>query len=136
MASSKSDNEVMQVIATNQAPGAIGPYSQAMAMDRLVFTSGQIPLRADGTVVEGDIKDQTRQVIANLQAVLEAAGAGLETVLKTTVFVQDMDEFAQLNEVYASCFGKHKPARSTVEVARLPRDVRVEIEAIALRKNT
>lgn len=136
MESSKSDNEVMQVIATNQAPGAIGPYSQAMAMDRLVFTSGQIPLRADGTVVEGDIKDQTRQVIANLQAVLEAAGAGLETVLKTTVFVQDMDEFAQLNEVYASCFGKHKPARSTVEVARLPRDVRVEIEAIALRKNT
>ena len=136
MASSKSDNEVMQVIATDQAPGAIGPYSQAMAMDRLVFTSGQIPLRADGTVVEGDIEDQTRQVIANLQAVLEAAGAGLETVLKTTVFVQDMDEFAQLNEVYASCFGNHKPARSTVEVARLPRDVRVEIEAVALRKNT
>lgn len=136
MKSDKSNNGTIQVIATNQAPGAIGPYSQAMAMSQLVFTSGQIPLRADGTVVEGDIEEQTRQVISNLQAVLEAAGAGLETVLKTTVFVKDMNEFAQLNAVYASCFGNHKPARSTVEVARLPRDVRVEIEAVALRKNT
>lgn len=128
-------NNAAQVISTSLAPGAIGPYSQAMAVGDLVFTSGQIPLRADGSLVEGGIADQTRQVIANLQAVLEAAGAGLDTVLKTTVFVKDLNEFGQLNEVYAGCFGAHKPARSTVEVSRLPRDVLVEIEAIARRRN-
>lgn len=126
---------VTQVITTSQAPVAIGPYSQAMATGEWIFTSGQIPLRPDGTLVESGIADQTRQVIANLQAVLEAAGVGLDAVLKTTVFVKDMNEFAQLNEVYASCFGSHKPARSTVEVARLPCDVLVEIEAVARRRN-
>jgi 2-iminobutanoate/2-iminopropanoate deaminase len=118
-------------IATDQAPAAIGPYSQAVQFGNLLFTSGQIPLGQDGQVVEGGIEEQTHQVFRNLEAVLAASGAKFETVIKATVFLKDMTQFAKVNEIYASYFGDHKPARSTVEVARLPRDVFVEIELIA-----
>lgn len=121
----------MRTIQTDAAPRAIGPYSQAIALDKLVFTSGQIPLAADGTPVTGDITAQAEQVIANLRAVLAAAGAKMDDVVKTTVFLKDWDDFAAMNKVYEQAFGSHKPARSTVEVARLPRDFKVEIEAIA-----
>jgi 2-iminobutanoate/2-iminopropanoate deaminase len=120
-----------ELIATTGAPAAIGPYSQAVKAGNLVFTSGQIPLDASGTLVAGGIREQAHQVFRNLQAVLEAAGSSLGQVVKATVFLKDMAAFAELNEVYASYFGDHKPARSTVEVARLPRDVLVEIELIA-----
>ncbi len=120
----------MHVIQTPNAPAAIGPYSQAMVVGNLLFTSGQIPLRADGTLVEGDITVQTTQVLANLKAVIEAAGAGLNKVVKTTVFLKNLDDFTAMNAVYAEAFGSHTPARSTVQVAKLPRDVLVEIEAI------
>jgi 2-iminobutanoate/2-iminopropanoate deaminase len=121
----------MEIIATESAPAAIGPYAQAVKLGGLLFTSGQIPLGLDGQIVQGGIKEQTHQVFANLRAVLEAAGSSFASVLKVTVFIKDMNQFADLNEVYASYFGDHKPARSTVEVARLPRDVFVEIELIA-----
>jgi 2-iminobutanoate/2-iminopropanoate deaminase len=121
----------MEIIATESAPAAIGPYAQAVKLGDLLFTSGQIPLGLDGQIVQGGIKEQTHQVFANLRAVLEAAGSSFASVLKATVFIKDMNQFADLNEVYASYFGDHKPARSTVEVARLPRDVFVEIELIA-----
>ncbi|HEX5707196.1 MAG TPA: RidA family protein [Pyrinomonadaceae bacterium] len=122
-----------QVISTPNAPQAIGPYSQAIAAAGLVFTSGQIPLDpATGEFVAGGIKEQTGQVLRNLSAVLEAAGSGLDRVLKTTVYLADMDDFAEMNEVYKGFFGRDAPARSTVEAARLPRDARVEIDAIAL----
>lgn len=120
------------VVATNNAPQAIGPYSQAISAEQLVFCSGQIPLRPDGTLVEGNIAEQTRQVLLNLQGVLNAAGSSLAHVVKTTVFLADMNDFAAMNEVYAEFFDAAPPARSTVQVSRLPRDVRVEIEAIAL----
>jgi 2-iminobutanoate/2-iminopropanoate deaminase len=121
------------VVATADAPQAIGPYSQAITIDKLVFCSGQIPLTPTGTIVAGDISDQTRQVLTNLKAVLEASGSSLAQVLKTTVFLADMSDFTAMNAVYAEFFTAEPPARSTVQVARLPRDVRVEIEAIALR---
>jgi 2-iminobutanoate/2-iminopropanoate deaminase len=121
------------VIATANAPQAIGPYSQAITIDNLVFCSGQIPLTPDGNLAEGDISFQTRQVLTNLKALLVASGSSLEQVLKTTVFLADMNEFAAMNAVYAEFFPSVPPARSTVQVARLPRDVRVEIEAIAVR---
>src|SRR5215212_3128452 len=121
------------VVATADAPQAIGPYSQAVAIDNLVFCSGQIPLRPDGSLLEGDIAAQARQVLTNLQALLAAAGSSLDQVLKTTVFLVDMNDFADMNAVYAEFFTSAPPARSTVQVSRLPRDVRVEIEAIALR---
>ncbi|WP_026574036.1 RidA family protein [Bacillus sp. UNC438CL73TsuS30] len=124
----------MKIVQTNQAPAAIGPYSQGIVVNNLFYSSGQIPLTAEGTLAEGDIKVQTHQVFKNLQAVLEAAGASLETVVKATVFIKNMDEFAQLNEVYGEYFHTHKPARSCVEVARLPKDVLVEIEVVALVK--
>lgn len=120
----------MHVIQTPNAPAAIGPYSQAMVVGNLLFTSGQIPLRADGTLVDGDISVQTTQVLANLKAVIEAAGASLNKVVKTTVFLKNLDDFTAMNAVYAEAFGSHTPARSTVQVAKLPRDVLVEIEAI------
>ncbi|RAV08502.1 RidA family protein [Paenibacillus contaminans] len=120
-------------IATNEAPAAIGPYSQAIALGNLIFTSGQIPLAADGQLVEGGIAEQTHQVFRNLQAVLAEAGASFQDVVKATVFLKDMNQFSTVNEIYASYFGDHKPARSTVEVARLPKDVFVEIELIASR---
>lgn len=124
-----------EIIATPNAPQAIGPYSQAIKKGGLVFCSGQIPLDpSTGQVVAGDIAEQTKRVLENLKAVLEAAGAGLDSVVKTTVFVRDLAEFAAMNEVYATYFGSAAPARSTVEVARLPKDVSVEIEAIAFVK--
>lgn len=123
------------IIETKNAPAAVGPYSQAISTDSMVFTAGQIPLvPSSGEMVEGGIVEQTRQVVENLQGVLEAAGAGLDTVLKTTVFLQDMGEFAAMNEVYAGFFSENPPARSTIEVAALPLGARVEIEAVALKK--
>ena len=122
-----------EAVQTSTAPAAIGPYSQATVSGTLVYTSGQIPLRPDGSLLEGDVAAQARQVLDNLKAVLEAAGSGLGQVLKTTVFLKDMDDFAAMNAVYAEYFSDPFPARSTVQVARLPRDVRVEIEAVAER---
>ncbi|MFS0556960.1 RidA family protein [Brevibacillus sp. 179-C9.3 HS] len=118
-------------VSTDKAPAAIGPYSQAAKVGPFLFASGQIPLRADGTLVEGDVVEQTHQVFSNIQAVLAEAGGSLTNVVKATVFIKDMNDFGQLNEVYGHYFGDHKPARSTVEVARLPRDVKVEIEIVA-----
>lgn len=121
----------LTTIATSEAPAAIGPYSQAVQFGNVLFTSGQIPLGLDGQVVSGGIVEQTHQVFRNLEAVLSEAGAKFGDVIKATVFIKDMNQFAQVNEIYASYFGDHKPARSTVEVARLPKDVLVEIELIA-----
>jgi 2-iminobutanoate/2-iminopropanoate deaminase len=120
----------MKLIQTQNAPAAIGPYSQAIQVGSLLFTSGQIPLRADGSLVEGGIEVQTQQVFDNLRAVIEAAGGSLAQVVKTTVFLKDLQDFAAMNGVYEAAFGSHRPARSAVQVARLPRDVLVEIEAI------
>lgn len=123
----------MKRVDTPNAPAAIGPYSQAQIANGMVFTAGQIPLDpASGDLVAGDIAAQTERVMKNVAAVLEAAGASLGTVVKTTVFLRDMNDFAGMNEVYGRHFGDHKPARSTVQAARLPKDVAVEIEAIAL----
>ena len=120
------------IVATESAPKAIGPYSQAVAFNGIVYCSGQIPLDpVTGQIVEGDVAVQTERVLENLKAVLEAAGSSLEKVLKTTVFLNDMGEFTKMNEVYGRYFNTSLPARATVEVARLPRDVRVEIDAIA-----
>ncbi|OMF53919.1 reactive intermediate/imine deaminase [Paenibacillus sp. FSL R5-0490] len=124
----------MKVIQTNQAPAAIGPYSQGITVNNLFYSSGQIPLTAEGVMVDGDVKEQTHQVFKNLQAVLEEAGATLNTVVKATVFIKDMNEFSAINEVYGEYFSTHKPARSCVEVARLPKDALVEIEVVALVK--
>ncbi|MFF2597221.1 RidA family protein [Priestia megaterium] len=124
----------MLQVQTKNAPQAIGPYSQGIVVNNLFYSSGQIPLRPDGTLVEGDVQVQATQVFENLKAVLEEAGASLNTVVKATVFIKDMNDFAALNEVYGEYFGDHKPARSCVEVARLPKDVLVEIEVIALVK--
>ncbi|NHC42397.1 RidA family protein [Bacillus sp. MM2020_1] len=124
----------MKTVQTSQAPAAIGPYSQGIIVNNMFYSSGQIPLTADGTLVTGDIKEQAHQVFQNLLAVLTAAGASFETVVKTTVFIKSMDDFAALNEVYGEYFSIHKPARSCVEVARLPKDVLVEIEVVALVK--
>ncbi|MGA2329126.1 MAG: RidA family protein [Bryobacteraceae bacterium] len=121
-----------QIVTTAQAPKSIGPYSQAVTWNGLAFLSGQIPLDpATGRIVEGDIAVQTERVLENLKAVLEACGSSLAQVLKTTVYLKDMGEFPRMNEVYARYFPENPPARATVEVARLPRDVRVEIDAIA-----
>jgi 2-iminobutanoate/2-iminopropanoate deaminase len=120
-------------IETKNAPAAIGPYSQAQVAGGMVFTAGQIPLDpATMELVAGDIAEQTERVMLNVAAVLEAAGASLDTVVKTTVFLRDMNDFAKMNEVYGRHFGDHKPARSTVQAARLPKDVAVEIDAVAI----
>jgi 2-iminobutanoate/2-iminopropanoate deaminase len=121
-------------VLTDAAPAPIGPYSQAVVVNgSFVYTAGQIPLDpATGQLVEGDIKAQTRQVMHNLEKILLEASSSFRSVIKTTVFLKDMGEFASMNEVYAEFLGESSPARSAVEVARLPRDVRVEIEAIAL----
>ena len=124
----------MRSISTSKATAAIGPYSQGIIVNNLFYSSGQIPLTAEGTMVEGTVEDQTHQVFKNLQAVLEEAGASLNTVVKATVFIKDMNDFGAINEVYAQYFDTHKPARSCVEVARLPKDALVEIEVIALVK--
>ncbi len=130
-----TEREIMpekEIIQTQSAPAAIGPYSQAVRWNGLVFLSGQIPLDpATGQLVEGGIEEQTVRVLENLKAVLEASGARLDTVLKTTIFLKDLADFAKVNEIYGRYFGQNPPARATVEAARLPRDVRVEIEAVA-----
>lgn len=123
----------MEVVATEKAPGAIGPYSQAIKANGMVFCSGQIPIDpTTGNFVSDDVAEQTDQVFKNLAEVLSAAGSGLDKVVKTTVFLADMNDFAAMNEVYGKYFDKNKPARATVQAARLPRDARVEIECIAL----
>lgn len=124
----------MKKIHTEEAPAAIGPYSQGIIIDQLFFSSGQIPLTKEGVMIDGDVKEQTHQVFQNLQAVLKEAGSSLDQVVKATVFISDMNEFADINEVYAEYFNEHNPARSCVEVARLPKDAKVEIEVIALTK--
>ncbi len=122
-----------ETVATTQAPAAIGPYSQAIKANGFVFASGQIPFDpATGQLVTGNIAAQTERVLLNLKAVLAAAGSSLDKVVRTTVYLKDMGDFAHMNEVYAHFFVTAPPARSTVEVARLPRDVRVEIDVIAL----
>ena len=121
-----------KIVATDKAPAAIGPYAQANIIGNLVITSGQIPIDpATGNLVEGDIEVQTRQVFANLKAVLEAAGSSLDKIVKTTCFMYNMNDFAKMNEVYASFFSGDYPSRSAVEVAKLPKGALIEIEVIA-----
>ncbi len=123
----------MESIQTDRAPQAIGPYSQAIKANGFIFASGQIPLDpVTMRIVEGGIEEQTGRVLDNLKAVLEAAGSSLDRVVKTTVYLADMGEFTAMNEIYARYFGATKPARATVQVARLPRDVKVEIDVVAL----
>ncbi|MBI5946271.1 MAG: RidA family protein [Chloroflexi bacterium] len=122
-----------KVIQTDKAPKAIGPYSQAIRTDSLIYTAGQIGLDpATGELVAGSVEEQTRQVLTNLRNVLEAAGSSLENVVKTTVFLKDMNDFPKMNSIYAESFGENPPARSTVAVAGLPKGGLVEIEAVAL----
>lgn len=121
----------MESIHTDGAPAAIGPYSQAMKTGNLLFCSGQVALLPSGELLEGDVEAQTKQVLTNLKAVLEAGGASMGTVVRTTVFLKSMDDFPRVNAIYAEAFGDHRPARACVEVSRLPKDVLVEIDAIA-----
>jgi 2-iminobutanoate/2-iminopropanoate deaminase len=124
-----------EIISTDNAPGAIGPYSQAIKTGNTVFVSGQIPIDPEtGEFVSSDVQQQTRQVLKNLSAVLKAAGATLNDVVKTTVFIADMNDFGVMNEVYGEFFNENKPARATVQAARLPRDAKVEIDCIRLFK--
>jgi 2-iminobutanoate/2-iminopropanoate deaminase len=124
----------MKVVSTTNAPTAIGPYSQGIVAQSMFFSSGQIALTAEGIMIKGGIKEQTHQVFKNLEAVLTEAGAAFDSVVKATVFIQSMDDFAEINEIYGQYFSEHKPARSCVEVARLPKDALVEIEVVALVK--
>ena len=125
--------KMKHIVATDRAPKAIGPYSQAVVSNGFVFVSGQIALDpATGQIVHGDIAVQTARVLENVKAILEACGAGMHQVVKTTVYIKDMGEFAAMNEVYAKFFTENPPARATVEAARLPKDVQVEIDAIAV----
>ena len=119
------------IVSTDHAPAALGPYSQAVRVGDLLFTSGQVALTPDGVMVEGNVRAQTAQVMANLRAVLEAAGSGFEHVVKSTCFLRDMNDFAAFNEVYGGFFPGDPPARSTVQVARLPKDAAVEVELVA-----
>jgi 2-iminobutanoate/2-iminopropanoate deaminase len=121
-----------RTISTDKAPEAIGPYSQGIAASGFLFLSGQVPLDpATGDLVEGTVQEEVTRVMENLKAVLEAAGSGLDRIVRTTVFLTDLKDFAAMNEVYARYFGAHRPARSTVQVAALPKGARVEIDAIA-----
>jgi len=132
---STKTHESLSIVSTSSAPAAIGPYSQAIKAGDLLFLSGCIPLNAQGELVgEGSVEAQTHQVLANLKAVVEAGGSELGKVIKTTVFLKSMNDFVPVNTIYAEFFGNHKPARSAVEVARLPKDVLVEIEAIVSLK--
>jgi 2-iminobutanoate/2-iminopropanoate deaminase len=124
----------MKATYTKQAPAAIGPYSQGVIVNNIFYSSGQIPLTAEGELVVGGIEEQVHQVFSNIKAVLESANASLDTVIKTTVFIKDMNDFPKINEIYGTYFSTHLPARSCVEVARLPRDVKIEMEVIALVK--
>ncbi len=123
----------MQIVSTDKAPQAIGPYSQAVEYNGMVFTSGQIALLPSGELAGDDIDTQTRQVLSNLSAVLEEAGSSLQKVLKTTIFLADMDDFVEVNRIYEEYFGSHKPARSTVAVKTLPKNVKIEIDCIAIK---
>lgn len=129
----ETKGSVMKIISTNNAPQAIGPYSQAIAVNGMIYTSGQIALLPDGTMLTAGVEEQTEQVMKNLSAVLEAGDASLSNVIKTTIFLADMDDFIKVNEIYARYFGNHKPARSTVAVKTLPKNALVEVECIALR---
>jgi 2-iminobutanoate/2-iminopropanoate deaminase len=120
-----------EIVFTDQAPAAIGPYSQAIRFGPFVFVSGQIPVEPSSGSISTDVKEQTHQSLKNLQAILQAAGGGLENVIKTSVFIKEMEHFGQINEVYGEYFKEKPPARACVEVARLPKDVLVEIECIA-----
>ena len=122
----------MNYVQTTKAPQAIGPYSQAVVHNGLVYTSGQIALTPEGTMLEDDLEKQTHQVLKNLREVLQEAGSSLDQVIKTTIFLADMDSFVAVNEIYASYFGDHKPARATVAVKTLPKNALVEIDAIAV----
>ncbi len=120
-----------EVVSTAKAPGAIGPYSQAIKIGEFVFTSGQIPLNPETGDMPDTIEEQTKQALENVKAILEAAGTSLDNAIKTTVFLKDMNDFVRINEVYATFFKENPPARSAVEIARLPKDAKIEIEAIA-----
>ncbi|MTT32982.1 RidA family protein [Terrilactibacillus sp. BCM23-1] len=124
----------MKITHSEQAPAAIGPYSQGVIVNNIFYSSGQIPLTPAGGLVNGTVEEQVHQVFSNIKAVLESAGASLETVIKTTLFIKDMNDFPAINAVYGEYFSEHLPARSCVEVARLPKDVKVEMEVIALVK--
>lgn len=124
----------MKYVQTSNAPAAIGPYSQGIIVNNMFYSSGQIPLLPNGELLKGDVQAQTKQVLVNIDALLKEAGASAETVVKTTVFIKDMNDFPLINEIYENYFSTHKPARSCVEVARLPKDVLVEIEVVALVK--
>ena len=124
----------MKFVQTNKAPSAIGPYSQAVVTNGMVFTSGQIALTPEGIMLEDDVVVQTKQVLANLKAVLEEAGSSMNDVVKTTIFIVSMDDFVAVNKVYEEAFGSHKPARSTVAVKTLPKNALVEIEVVGLVK--
>ncbi len=121
----------VKIISTEKAPGAIGPYSQAVQVGELVYTSGQLPVDPKTGLVAEGVKEQAKQSLENVKAILEAAGTSMDKVFKTTVFIKDMNDFAEINEVYGQFFAEPFPARSCVEVARLPKDVKIEIEAIA-----
>ncbi|MDK0708820.1 RidA family protein [Clostridium perfringens] len=123
-----------EIIKTNKAPGAIGPYSQGIKIGDFVYTSGQIPLNPETGVMAGSIEEQTAQSLENVKAILEAAGTSMDKVIKTTVFLSDMNDFVRMNEVYATYFTENQPTRSAVEVAKLPKDAKIEIEVIATLK--
>lgn len=125
---------MLKKVQTNDAPQAIGPYSQAIEIGELVFASGQIPLTPQGELVDGGIAEQTHQAMKNVQAILHAAGSDLNHVVKTTIFLQNFNHFQQVNEIYGQYFSDHQPARSCVEVSRLPKEVMIEIEVIASKK--
>lgn len=122
----------MKIVSTKSAPEAIGPYSQAIIANGFIFTSGQIALTSDGKFLDEDIKIQTEQVLKNLSEILKSGGSSLDKVVKTTIFLADINDFAVVNEIYAKAFGSHKPARSTVGVKSLPKNAKVEIEAVAV----
>lgn len=124
---------MIEMVSTDNAPQAIGPYSQATKAGQLLFISGQLPINPSTNAIDvSDITEQTRQVLLNIKAILEQEGLGLENVARTTIYIKNMDDFSSVNEEYARFFGNHRPARSTVEVSRLPKDVLVEIDAIAI----
>jgi 2-iminobutanoate/2-iminopropanoate deaminase len=122
----------MKIVSTKSAPEAIGPYSQAIIANGFIFTSGQIALTSDGKFLDEDIKIQTEQVLKNLSEILKSGGSSLDKVVKTTIFLADINDFTVVNEIYAKAFGSHKPARSTVGVKSLPKNAKVEIEAVAV----
>ena len=124
----------MKFVQTDKAPSAIGPYSQAVVANGMVYTSGQIALTPEGVMLENDVVIQTKQVLKNLQAVLEEAGSAMDLVVKTTIFIDSMDDFTTINEIYEEAFSSHKPARATVAVKTLPKNALVEIDAVAMLK--